>query len=71
MSRTVFCVKHQADTEGLAFMGLDSDQSPQHARLLHEQMGISLVSHFVDPVFSCMRGLPASAFITEAVAQMA
>lgn len=44
------------NTEGLGFLRPE-DGSP-HVELLHEKLGCTLVSHFIDPLLTCMRGLP-------------
>jgi hypothetical protein len=43
--------------EGLGF--LPALGNPQGVDLLHERIGVPLASHLVDPLLTCMRGLPA------------
>lgn len=50
--------------EGLGF--LPALGNPQGVDLLHERIGVPLASHLVDPLLTCMRGLPANVALAAA-----
>jgi hypothetical protein len=50
-----------SNAEGLTFLAAPDGRvraGDTRLELLHERLGVPLVSHLVDPVFSCLRGLP-------------
>lgn len=63
-SRTPFSLIVDSNFEGLGF--LPAAGSSQNIDLLHERIGVPLASHLVDPLLTCMRGLPANVALAAA-----
>lgn len=57
LERTPVSLIVDTNFEGLGF--LPSAGNGQGVDLLHERIGVALASHLVDPLLTCMRGLPA------------
>lgn len=67
LERSPVSVIVDSNVEGLGF--LPSAGGGQGVDLLHERMGVALASHLVDPLLTCMRGLPANVALAAAASR--